>query len=64
MAIEQIAPFSTCEKRRYDYIIDTDEDADQLPASCAAGSTALSCASGSVFIVNASHEWVKLGGGN
>lgn len=63
MAIEQIAPFSKCERRRYDYIIDTDEDVADLPETCAAGSTALSCASGEMFIVNASHKWVKLGGG-
>lgn len=62
MAIQQIAPFATCEKRRFDFIIDTDEDAAQLPATCAAGSTALSCDSGNVFIVNASGAWVKLGG--
>lgn len=63
MAIEQIAPFSKCEKRRYDFIIDTDADASDLPETCAAGSTALSCETGTVFIVNASHRWVKLGGG-
>ena len=62
MAIQQISPFSTCEKRRYDFIIDTDADAADLPATCSAGSTALSCASGNVFIVNASHVWVLLGG--
>lgn len=63
MAIEQVAPFATCEKRRYDYIMDTDADAANLPKTCAAGSTALSCASGRVFIVNASGAWVELGGG-
>lgn len=64
MAIQQIAPFATCENRRYDYIIDNDEDAAHLPERCAAGSTALSCDSGNVFIVNASGNWVKLGGDN
>ena len=63
MAIEQVAPFSKCEKRRYDYIIDTDADVANLPKTCAAGSIAISCASGKVFIVNASHNWVEFGGG-
>lgn len=62
MAFEQISPFSTCEKRRYDFIMDTDQDLADLPTECAPGSTALSCASGKVFIVNASHMWVELGG--
>lgn len=62
MAIQQISPFATCEKRRYDYIIDTDADVKDLPNICAAGSMALSCASGNVFIVNASGNWVKFGG--
>ena len=64
MAIQQISPYLTCEKRRFDFIIDTDEDAANLPQTCAAGSTALSCGSGNVFIVNASGNWVKLGGDN
>lgn len=63
MAYEQIAPTIECNHRQYDYILDTDADAQDLPIACAAGSTALSCASGNVFIVNASGKWVKLGGG-
>lgn len=62
MAIKQIAPVLNCSNPRYDYIIDTDADAADLPETCAAGSTALSCASGNVFIVNASGAWVLLGG--
>lgn len=62
MAYKQIAPTIECSHRQYDYILDTDEDAKDLPQSCAAGSTALSCASGNVFIANASGAWVRLGG--
>lgn len=62
MAIKKIAPVNECKHTRYDYIIDTDADAASLPATCATGSTALSCESGSVYIVNASGVWVKLGG--
>lgn len=62
MAIMQIVPFSECEQRRFEYIIDNDEDAAKLPERCAPGSMALSCATGNVFIVNASRAWVKLGG--
>ena len=61
MAIMQIAPTMECKNRTYDFIIDTDADAPNLPKTCAAGSTALSCASGNVFIVNASGKWVKAG---
>lgn len=52
----------SCESASYEFILDTDNDANDLPAGCCCGSTALSCESGSVFIVNASGEWVKLGG--
>lgn len=62
MAIKQISPTMNCSSRIHDFIIDTDADAADLPETCAAGSTALSCASGNVFIVNASGEWVILGG--
>lgn len=62
MAIKEIAPTLNCTHKMHDYIIDTDNDAKDLPETCAAGSTALSCASGNVFIVNASGQWVKLGG--
>ena len=62
MAIKQIAPTMECKSKMYDFIIDTDEDAASLPETCGSGSTAISCASGNVFIVNASGAWVKLGG--
>lgn len=62
MAIKQIAPTMDCKNRMYDFIIDTDADKASLPETCAAGSTALSCATGNIFIVNASGKWVKLGG--
>lgn len=62
MAYKQIAPTLECANKMHDYILDTDADAANLPATCAAGSTALSCASGKVFIVNASGAWVELGG--
>jgi hypothetical protein len=62
MAIKKIAPTNECSNVRYDYIIDTDADAETLPQNCASGSTALSCESGNMFIVNASGVWVKLGG--
>lgn len=62
MAFQQIGPYSTCERRRYDYILDEDQDLASLPEICAPGSTALSCASGTLFVLNASGEWVALGG--
>lgn len=63
MAYKQIAPTIECNHRQYDYILDTDSDVQDLPNTCASGSTALSCASGKIFIVNASGAWVELGGG-
>lgn len=62
MAYKQIAPTLECMNKMHDYILDTDEDVADLPETCAAGSTALSCATANVFIVNASGTWVKLGG--
>lgn len=62
MAYKQIAPTLECANKMYDYILDTDADAEDLPVTCAAGSTALSCDTGNVFIVNASGAWVQLGG--
>ena len=62
MAYKQIAPTLECANKIHDYIMDTDEDVASLPVTCAAGSTALSCATAHVFIVNASGQWVRLGG--
>ena len=46
---------------RCDFIVDSNEDFENLP-ECCAGSTALSVASGNIMVVNASREWVKMGG--
>lgn len=62
MAIKQTKPFSKCNARHHEYIIDNDEDVQNLPTTCAAGSTALSCATANIFIMNASGEWVLFGG--
>ena len=62
MAYKQISPTNECRHKVHDYILDSDADVVDLPTSCAAGSTALSCATANVFIVNASGAWVKLGG--
>lgn len=47
---------------RCDFVIDTDADVDTLP-KCNPGSSAVSVASGKVYIVNASGKWVEFGGG-
>lgn len=47
---------------REQYILDTDADAASLP-QCAPGSQALS-PTGTIFIVNASGQWVEFGTGN
>lgn len=44
-----------------EFILDDEADVATLP-ECVPGSTALVCASGSVYIVNASGQWVKFGG--
>jgi hypothetical protein len=46
---------------RCDFIVDTNADFENLP-KCCVGSTALSAESGDVMIVNASSNWVKMGG--
>ena len=48
--------------RYLEIICDTDADFEDLPQA-GAGSTALSVASGTTFMVNASGNWVPLGGG-
>ena len=45
----------------YDYIIDTDDDVANLPAS-PVGSNAVSLATSNVFVVNTQGEWVAFGG--
>lgn len=47
---------------QYDYILDTDADAENLP-SARPGSTAFSVDSGNLFMVNASGQWRQVGGG-
>lgn len=44
-----------------EFILDAEADVATLP-ECVPGSTALVCASGNVYIVNASGQWVKFGG--
>jgi hypothetical protein len=63
MAIKQISPYVKGSCRNYEFIIDNDNDVPDLPKACAPGSTALSCASGKVFMLNASGNWVEFGGG-
>lgn len=60
--VKQIQPTLEGTQLRRKFVIDTDADVATLP-SCAAGSAALSVESGSVFVVNASGEWKKFGGG-
>lgn len=45
-----------------EFICDTDADFADLPTSCV-GSTAVSVATGNVYVVNASGYWVEFGGG-
>ena len=61
MAYKQIAPTYECEAPRRDFVMDTDADIADLP-SCGAGSTAISVASGKVFMKNASGAWAEFGG--
>lgn len=56
---EKYNPFPGSEIR--EFICDTDADFANLPEA-APGSTALSAATGTVMIVNASGQWVKFGG--
>lgn len=51
--------YTNIEKR--DFICDTDADFADLP-KCYPGSTAVSAATGNVYVVNASGEWVAFGG--
>lgn len=47
--------------QKKEFLCDTDADFADLPTACP-GSTALSVATGNVYVVNASGEWVKFGG--
>ena len=47
--------------RVFEFIADTETDVSSLP-QCKPSSTALVCATGNVYIVNASGQWVKFGG--
>lgn len=44
-----------------EFVCDTEEDVATLP-ECCTKSTALVVATGNVYVVNASGEWVKFGG--
>ena len=44
----------------YEYIVDTYEDIETIPARAGAGSTALVIESSEVYIKNTSGEWIKL----
>lgn len=63
MAIKRIKKeWCACiEDFRCEFIVDTNADFEKLPKACP-GSTALSAESGDVMVVNASGEWVKMGG--
>lgn len=45
----------------FEYLCDTDNDFANLP-QCPAGSQALSVATGTIKVVNASGQWVTFGG--
>lgn len=62
MAIKKIAPTYECTEPKQEYIIDTDEEIEDVPA-CGAGSTAICPASGKLYMKNASGRWVLFGGG-
>lgn len=62
MAYKKIAPTYECEAPRMEFVLDTDADLEDLP-ECGAGSSAISVASGNVFMKNASGAWRILGGG-
>ena len=47
----------------HEFICDTDTDFVHLP-KCEPGSTAVSAATGTVYVVNASGHWVEFGGGD
>lgn len=47
--------------RQKEFILDAETDVAKLP-ECVPGSTALVCATGNVYIVNASGTWVLFGG--
>ena len=60
MAIKQIYPTleATCPRR--EFILDTEEDVQNLPESCAPGSAALVADGGAIYLLNASGEWKKV----
>ena len=47
--------------QRKEFLCDTDADFTTLP-KCCTGSTAVSVATGNVYVVNASGNWVAFGG--
>ena len=47
-----------------EFVIDTDDDIENLPIDIPMGSAALSIESGNVFILNSKDEWKNVGGGN
>lgn len=63
MAIKCIGQKWCPDDRDYskEFVLDTEDDVKALPMCCA-GSTALVCSTGNVYIVNASGQWVKFGG--
>lgn len=44
-----------------EYVADNDEDIANLPTTVYPGSTCIVASTASVYILNASREWVKLG---
>lgn len=60
MAIKQIGRDWCPGDKNYSeqFVLDTEDDVKALPMCCA-GSTALVCSTGNVYIVNASGQWVK-----
>lgn len=63
MAFKLVKREYVCYLNKYqcDYIVDTDADIADLPEGCT-GSSALVVESGSVYMVNASGDWVLFGG--
>lgn len=60
MAITLVRKYTRINSNRCHYIMDTVDDAKNLPKSCT-GSTAVAALGGKVFMVNASGEWVETG---
>lgn len=57
----EIGEYLPGSRKPREFVCDTEADIAKLP-SCGCGCTALVIATGNVYIVNASGQWVKFGG--